>query len=114
MGWSEARRISGTNWLPDAMLPLLNDPYEAVRLIAWRSLRKDARFSHVNYDPLASEEERLAAISELRNRAHGQGDPELGPIDPMALINDRDGELGEEILTWLLEKRDDRPVFLVE
>lgn len=96
------------------MLPLLNDPYEAVRLIAWRSLRKDARFGRVKYDPLASEQERLAAIAELRDRAHGQGDPELGPIDPMELINDPDGELGEEILRWMLEKRDDRPVFLVE
>ena len=39
MGWPPAQRASGTSWMAPSLSVLMNDPYEAVRFIAHRSLR---------------------------------------------------------------------------
>jgi predicted CXXCH cytochrome family protein len=55
MGWSEAQRISGSDWLAPYLAHLLDDPYSAVRYIAYRSLRtqsptlKDFKFDFTEF-----------------------------------------------------------------
>ena len=44
MGWAPARQASGTGWMAVPLAMLLNDPYDAVRFIAQRSLALAARF----------------------------------------------------------------------
>ena len=39
-GWEPARRASGGDWLAPHLAQLLDDPYPAVRYLAWRSLRR--------------------------------------------------------------------------
>ncbi|HEV3021755.1 MAG TPA: multiheme c-type cytochrome, partial [Pirellulales bacterium] len=39
-GWPEARRASGEGWQAPLLATLLDDPYSAVRMVAWRSLRR--------------------------------------------------------------------------
>ena len=61
LGWAPAQAASGTSWMVPHLAELLNDPYEAVRYIAYRSLRTLPGYAGVDYDYVASREERVAA-----------------------------------------------------
>ena len=39
MGWKPAQQASGTAWMPPFLAGLMDDPYEAVRFVASRSIR---------------------------------------------------------------------------
>jgi hypothetical protein len=71
---------------------LLDDPYESVRLLAWRSLRP--RFPTLDYDFLGPPEARLAARAKVLERSPSKLDPST--------------------FERLLHTRNDRPVDLSE
>ena len=50
LGWEPARATSGTGWIAYLLSTLLQDPYDAVRWIAWRTLRKDPRYAGFDLD----------------------------------------------------------------
>lgn len=63
MGWSPAKLASGDEWQPLYLAQLLADPYEAVRLVAERSLRSFPAFANARMNVLAlAPEERFAAV----------------------------------------------------
>ena len=67
LSWEEARRTSGTEWMAAILAHLLEDPYDAVRFIAARTLRKDELFAGLEYDFLGPpHERRVAKQSVLR------------------------------------------------
>lgn len=45
LGWSPARAVSGTGWMPYVLTTLLQDPYDAVRFVAMRTVRLDPRYA---------------------------------------------------------------------
>ena len=49
-GWEPARRAAGGDWLAPHLAQLLDDPYPAVRYLAWRSLRSAEGFGDLDYD----------------------------------------------------------------
>src|SRR5262249_45847144 len=61
MGWGPAHSASGEGWLAPYLAELLVDPYDAVRLIAYRSLRRLKGFEAFAYDYVGPPEAREAA-----------------------------------------------------
>ncbi len=112
MGWSPALEASGDEWPAPFLACLLNDPYDAVRFIARRSLREQPGFHEFDYDFQASRTERggardraweIWAAQPTRQRRSG----------PALLIDSQTG-LQRKALNRLLNQRDDRPVKLAE
>ena len=112
LGWAPAQEASGTSWMVPHLAELLNDPYEAVRYIAYRSLRTLPGYAGVEYDYVASREERVAAALPIlqgwQNSAlsRRRREPEL--------LVDADGRLRIDEFRRILHQRDNRPLFLRE
>jgi formate-dependent nitrite reductase cytochrome c552 subunit len=88
MGWSEAHAASGANWQAALVAELLEDPYDAVRLIASR------------------------ALEQLRVSA--SGDSETVSRSRAAILRDETGALMRSELQRLHKQRDDREIRLLE
>ncbi len=113
MGWEPAREASGTAWLPPYLLQLmLDEPYDAVRYIAERSLRSLPGYEKLGYDFLAPREERLRRVqagvgrfARLLAKGRARGRPET--------LVDAAG-FHEAEFQRLAAQRDDREVALRE
>ncbi len=110
LGWDSARQISGSDWMPPFLGQLLEDPYDAVRFIAARSLRRSEAFSDWSYEFFGPTEVRAAAHREVLER--WQGLPH-GADKPAVLI-DANGAVNRDLQERLLRQRDDRVVSLAE
>lgn len=49
-GWEPARQASGQGWQAPLLARLLDDPYAAVRYVAWRSLRRQPGYEGFQFD----------------------------------------------------------------
>lgn len=67
-GWAPARAVSGESWISFYLCQLLDDPYSAVRLIAWRSLQRNPAFQGLTYDYVGAPAERTAARRQALER----------------------------------------------
>ena len=112
MGWQPAQEASDTAWMVPHLAELLNDPYDAVRYIAYRSLRSLPEYASFKYDFLADPEQRIETVLPViqnwrsSSLAMERRDPEL--------LFDADGGLRLDVLRRLFEQRDTRPLFLRE
>jgi len=112
MGWRPAQEASGGSWIAPYLAGLMGDPYDAVRFIAYRSLRKLPGFAQFPFDFMAPPDVRLQAIARalevprLRSAADRRTDPQL-------LINP-DGSLKGDVINRLVQQRDLRRVSLNE
>lgn len=92
---------------------LLNDPYDAVRIISYRSLRSVPGFAGFNYDFLADPKERLTA--SLRGLESWRRMSATGPQrTDGALLFDAKGSPTMDVVVELGRRRNDRPVVLRE
>jgi len=109
MGWAPAQQVSGTNWMPPYLALLLDDPYDAVRFIAYRSLRSLPEYGDFRFDFVAPPPQRAAlrrrALEIWRDTRSRQG----RRADP-ALLFAPDGTFIEATLNRLTSQRNDRPV----
>lgn len=112
LGWEPARAVSKTDWMPPYLAQLMLDPYEAVRYIAHRSLRRSPGYDDLPYDFMASDAGRQAAVQELRRRWR-LGGWEDRTTDSELLLDSR-GSLRPDVWTRLYEQRDNRRVSLEE
>jgi len=115
MGWKPAQAASGTAWTIPLLAQLLDDPYDAVRFIAIRSLRTTPGFETFPYDFVAPPKQRYAAqLAAMRIwDAAGRGTPvPAAGREPVLLTPD--GRLRVTEMLALLKARDDRPVLLRE
>jgi hypothetical protein len=111
MGWGPAQRASGTDWLGLYLGVLLDDPYDAVRSIAYRSLRTLAPFHDFRYDFMAEpRERRRAARRAVVTWAESGGHRTSGS----ELLIARPGVAMEPTIYGLLAHRDERPILVVE
>jgi len=111
MGWKPAQETSGSDWMPAYLSILLSDPYDAIRYVAYRSVRSIDSYRDFEYDFLATTDERRqrgAALYAEWSRRHGakSGRPDL-------LIADS-GKIDRVQFDRLLQARDDRPIILLE
>lgn len=114
MGWAPAQRASGTDWLAPYLAITLNDPYSAVRYVAWKSLQTLPGFGDFRFVYTADDETTFAAANYAYQRTlelRG-GHPPLAPR-PATLL-DGTGRFRPGIYQRLLDQRNHRRVFLVE
>lgn len=112
-GWDKARAASGTWWLPPYLEHVVRgDPYDAVRIIAWRGLRDLPEARGAAIDPVAAPAARAAALAPVRERwpaaATDRGE------DDGARVLAPGGRLDRTRFQALSERRDDRRVDLIE
>jgi len=108
MRWPSAQKASGTGWMAAPLAMLLNDPYDAVRLIAEESLRSLPGFDAFRSDFLAPPPQRiqdtLRALDLARRTIR-----ENVRTDPALLVDSAGSPRMDEIVRIGLQ-RDDRPV----
>ncbi len=113
LGWPSARQASGSDWMPPFLGQLLEDPYDAVRFIAARSLRRSKAFAELEYDFFGPPRERAAAHRQVLSLWKGLPSPTTRSGRAEILI-DPTGALRQDLLDRLLGQRDDRIVSLAE
>jgi hypothetical protein len=111
MAWPPAQRASGSWWMAPFLAGLADDPYEAVRHIALRTLRQLGPGNGTPLDagssmPSAVEDRVVSAWNARATIDHGQPRSEL--------LAKPDGELDLAALRRLVAMRDGRPMFLRE
>jgi len=111
MGWQPARDASGENWLVPYLGQLLLDPYQAIRFIAARSLRRLKGYEDLTYDFEDSSEEREAAMERIHTQWSQKSGSRAGR---KSVLVDEAGQLDWEIFRRLLGERDDRRINLAE
>ena len=113
MAWPPAQQVSGTSWMAPFLAQLLDDPYDAVRFIADRTIRTLPGFTPFDYDfvdgPRARRDAQLRAMAiwdRERSRAPARSEP--------GLLVDASGNLRIEAVLRILKERDDRRMLLRE
>jgi hypothetical protein len=113
MGWKPAMEISGTDWMPPLLAQLMLDDYDAVRLVAYRSLRAANAYADFQYDFLADRSEQTASVRRVFQAWSGQ---------PVSMSRTQRGRLlvgpghavGHDDLRRLTAQRDHAPIYLNE
>jgi len=113
LGWDEAQEASGTHWMPRYLAELIEDPYDAVRLIAFRALQQFPGFEDLKFDFDQSDQE-TAAIRVDVIRRWSQQNSSPSRQGAARLLLDPDGRVMHKELQRLLEQRDLRPIRLPE
>jgi len=110
MGWEPALEAAGDRWVAPVLALLLEDPYDAVRYIAGRSLAGLRGYEDLRYDYVGEPSERAAVAREVERRWRASEDHRRDP----QLLRSPDGHLRREALAQLLADRDLRPIDLRE
>lgn len=115
LGWGPAREASGSEWMAPFLAQLLDDPYDAVRFIAYRSLRGLPGYADFPYDYLGDAASRSAAVRRAAERwtAAARGSAP-GVERAHALLLDEAGAVDQTTVRGMVARRDDRRVFLQE
>jgi hypothetical protein len=112
LGWAPAQQASGTAWMAPSLTILMNDPYEAVRFIAHRSLRTLPGFETVTFDftgPAAARTVDVMRVMDVWRRSGSLARARHAP----ALLLEADGSQKADVLR-LLRERDHRRIDLRE
>jgi hypothetical protein len=112
MAWPPAQQASGTEWMAPHLATLLDDPYEAVRFIASRSLGTLPGLTNFEYDfvqPSASRRQAQLRTMATWDRTRGAA----ARAKPEVLIAE-DGSVKVEAVLRLLKARNQRRVLLRE
>jgi hypothetical protein len=112
MGWQPAQDVSGTGWMAPVLAQLLDDPYDAVRFIAARSLTSIPAFASLEYDFNAPQPTRYAAQLQTM-RTWDQVRRGSRAANPAVLMDDAGGLQVSEMLR-LLRTRNNRAILLRE
>jgi hypothetical protein len=113
MGWSPAQDASGTEWLPPFLGQALLDPYDAVRFIAWRSLRTQSGYDELSFDYVAPIEDRFAIAQDIRKRWQSSHSQLTDATKPTLLITGP-GRVNNAEFRRLIDRRDNSPINLAE
>ena len=121
MGWAPALDASDPDWMPAHLAELLRDPYDAVRFIALRSLRRHAGFEEFEFDHLSRPGLRKKASEQVIARwqaAYSEPDSSPGPSHPPKrgphLLLNEQGQLDQDRVETLLMERDSSLIRLLE
>lgn len=113
MGWEAAQRASGKGWLAPFLAQTLNDPYDVVRYISARSLRRLPGYGDFSYDFVGPPEDRTHAKERALDIWRKNGGRNLDRTGSAILIG-MNGALHRQEIDSLLRRRDDRPMGLAE
>jgi hypothetical protein len=113
MGWPPAQQASGTAWMAPYLSQLLDDPYDAVRFIAGRSITTLPGFESFRYDfvqPSKSRYDRQLEAMRFWDRERAGRASAGAP----GLLLDEAGRLQVSEVLRILRGRDNRRVLLRE
>ncbi len=110
MGWEGAHAAAGARWEAPFLALLLEDPYDAVRIIAARSLGRLPGGDGSAVDPLASASARAEAAASLWARWQAEAPGAANE----ALLVGPGGVLDRERVDEVRSRRNDRPIDLRE
>ena len=113
LGWSPAIEAGSDDWQSSFLALLLDDPYPAVRLVAYQSLRQLPGLSDFEFDYLAPRAVRLAARQQIMERLRNHAASNTGPRAAEMLL-DATGQPLQATIDRLLKLRNDRPVDIPE
>lgn len=109
LGWQPARQASGDGWQAPLLARALDDPYAAVRYVAWRSLRRLPGYEGFRFDFVRESQDAAVEAALARWR------PGRLPVNPEArALFDAAGRPVRPLLDDLKARRDDRAVVLSE
>jgi len=111
-GNPQAQSTSGDAWLIPHLAELLNDPYSAVRMVTWRSLRT-LPTEEMSYDFLAPESERIRTRDGLQSQRYEVHLPAAAE-SLQELLFLPEGEIDRAALSRLRQRRDDRELRIAE
>ncbi len=111
MGWEDAREVSGDSWTVFYLVDLMFDDYDAIRYIAYRSLKTIPGFESIKYDHMRPAEERERVTNEVLAAWHASAQER--PTDAK-LLYDVDGEIEYSNYQSLRQLRDTRPILVTE
>lgn len=115
LGWEPAQQASGVeDWAVPMLGELVNDPYEAVRVIAHRSLATLPGYEDNEFDYLAPRAERRQARAELLDSWARSGAERSSPARLARVLIDDEGRRMQARVAQLLDQRDTRRVFRAE
>jgi predicted CXXCH cytochrome family protein len=106
MAWPPARAIAGDDWQAELLLAGLDDPYPALRLVAWRSLAQLVDVAELPDGGLPSARDIEPIRAALASRPSSRHD--------RALLRHSDGTLDRVAVEALRKSRNDRRVALAE
>jgi hypothetical protein len=112
MAWGPAQRASGTDWMAPHLASLLDDPYDAVRFIAGRSLRTLPGFNGFQYEFVAPAKERYQA--QLRSMQVWERTLGQSRRSESQLLMTSQGTVNIDVVLRLLKERNNRRVLLRE
>lgn len=107
MGWEPAREASGTEWMAPYLGIGMEDPYPAVRLLAYRGLQKTKGFEGEWYDFLQPQEGTSRVVYQKWRQV-------TGPPPRAALLLGPGGEFDMEEMNRLYRERDNSSIFIRE
>jgi hypothetical protein len=112
LGWRDAHAAAGNDWIAPYLAQLLDDPYDAVRYIAYRSLRRLPGFEAFEYDFIGTPAERNA--NSIRARKIWNDQPKPWKTEHPEILVNRSGIVDQSKFNELLNQRDNRPVIIAE
>ena len=114
MGWEPAQAASRKEWMAPYLAQLLNDPYSAVRYIAFRSLKSlRSDYKALSYDFVGPEAQRTASrvsVIDIWKKTEARS----APSDRAELLITGPGELNGQTVAHLLRERDNLSMDLQE
>jgi hypothetical protein len=111
MGWVPSRETSGDDWMPPYLAILMEDDYDAVRFIAYRSLKRIEGYGDIKYDFMADPAVRKRVCDRIKARWENRSGETL-PNNEELLISD--GKLEKSVIEYLLRQRDESEINLFE
>ena len=112
-GWEDAHKASGSHWQAPYLAQLLEDRYDAVRFIAYRSLRRLPGFQDFEYDFVGPLDHRATARQRALQVWAGS-QKSLDPPFASSVLIDSQRHVLETEFQRLWKQRDDRPMEIVE
>ena len=107
--WPPAVEASGRDWIAPYLALLLDDPYSAVRSMAWQSLSTFDEYQEFEYDFVAAPDERKAAALAALERWEGP----VGTAKRDSVLMDGP-KWNRARADAIRAQRDDRPISLLE
>lgn len=113
LGWQPAKDASRIDWVTPVLGQLMIDPYDAVRLVAFRSLRSYAEFADLEFHYTGDLAERKRVVGNLIAAWSAAASERAASPEASVLISENGG-IDRVNYVRLLESRDNREVLLAE
>jgi predicted CXXCH cytochrome family protein len=111
-GWGPARAASGEDWLLPPIAILMQDPYAAVRWVAFDALRKDERLASTKFDFDAPVADRDQVAQEILRTWRPRTPLNPGRAARLLLLPDGQIDLNQQ--QGIISRRDERMMSGVE